>query len=236
MNAHAFWLVVPAAGIGQRMQSDLPKQYLTLNGRYLVDVTLERLLACGGWAGCVVPLHRQDQWWQTARSSGDRFIETCDGGGERVNSVMAALQHLRGRAGDDDWVLVHDVARPCVHRDDIARLRDQLAGDDCGGLLAAPVSDTIKEVAPGTDGVLATRDRSRLWRALTPQMFRFGALFAALQQGLEDQPEAITDEASAMERAGWRPRVVAGRADNIKITVPEDLVLAEFILARQAGN
>ncbi len=236
MNAHAFWLVVPAAGIGQRMQSDLPKQYLTLNDRYLVDVTLDRLLTCGGWAGCVVPLHRGDQWWRTASSSENPFIETCEGGDERADSVMAALAHLRGRARDDDWVLVHDVARPCVHNDDITRLRNQLADDPCGGLLAAPVSDTVKEVAPGTDQVLATRDRSRLWRAFTPQMFRFGALCEALQQGLEHHPGAITDEASAMERAGWQPRVVPGRADNIKITVPEDLVLAEFILARQVGS
>lgn len=236
MNAHRFWLVVPAAGIGQRMQADVPKQYLTLNGRFVLDVTLERLLSCGPWAGCVVPLHRDDHWWPVSASATEAWIEACPGGAERADSVLAALAHLRGRAAAGDWVLVHDVARPCVHPDDIARLRRDLAEDACGGLLAAPVSDTIKDVAPGSDQVLATRDRKRLWRAFTPQMFRYGELTTALQRGIREQPEAITDEASAMELAGRHPRVVAGRTDNIKITVPEDLALAEFILGRQATH
>ena len=236
MNAHRFWLVVPAAGIGQRMQADLPKQYLTLNGRFVLDVTLDRLLSCGPWAGCVVPLHRDDRWWPVSSSSGDPRIEPCAGGAERAGSVLAALEHLQGRAGDADWVLVHDVARPCVYPEDIARLRATLADDPCGGLLAAPVSDTIKEVAPDSDQVLATRDRKSLWRAFTPQVFRYQALFSALQQGIHEHQGAITDEASAMELAGWQPRVVPGRTDNIKITVPEDLALAEFILTRQAAG
>lgn len=234
MNAHRFWLVVPAAGIGQRMGADIPKQYLTLNGRFVLDVTLERLLTCGPWAGCVVPLHRDDHWWPVSASASDPRIEACPGGTERADSVLAALEHLQGRAAGGDWVLVHDVARPCVHPDDIARLRYYLAEDACGGLLAAPVSDTIKEVAPGSEQVLVTRDRKRLWRAFTPQMFRYGELTAALQRGIREQPGAITDEASAMELIGGHPRVVAGRTDNIKITVPEDLALAEFILGRQA--
>ncbi len=218
------------------MRADLPKQYLPLNGRFVLDVTLGRLLSCGPWAGCVVPLHRDDQWWHTSASASDARIESCPGGAERADSVLAALHHLEGRAAAGDWVLVHDVARPCVHQEDIARLRSALADDTCGGLLAAPVSDTVKEVAPGSDQVLATRDRKRLWRAFTPQMFRYGDLVAALQQGIREHPDGITDEASAMELAGWHPRVVAARTDNIKITVPEDLVLAEFILARQAAG
>jgi 2-C-methyl-D-erythritol 4-phosphate cytidylyltransferase len=236
MSSLRFWLVVPAAGIGQRMQADLPKQYLTLNGRFVLDVTLERLLSCEDWAACVVPLHRDDRWWPASASAGDTRIEPCPGGAERADSVLAALEHLQGRATADDWVLVHDVARPCVHPDDVARLRSTLVDDSCGGLLAAPVSDTVKEVAPGSDQVLVTRDRRQLWRAFTPQMFRYGDLVAALQRGIDEQPGAITDESSAMELMGWRPRVVAGRTDNIKITVPEDLALAEFILARQAAG
>ncbi|UZD64360.1 MULTISPECIES: 2-C-methyl-D-erythritol 4-phosphate cytidylyltransferase [Marinobacter] len=236
MSSPRFWLVVPAAGIGQRMQADLPKQYLTLNGRFVLDVTLERLLSCGAWAGCVVPLHCDDQWWPASASAGDARIEPCPGGAERADSVLAALKHLQGRAAADDWVLVHDVARPCIHPDDVARLRSTLADDACGGLLAAPVSDTVKEVAPGSNQVLVTRDRRQLWRAFTPQMFRYGDLVAALQRGVCEQPGAITDEASAMEQMGWHPRVVTGRTDNIKITVPEDLALAEFILARQAAG
>ncbi|GGY64943.1 2-C-methyl-D-erythritol 4-phosphate cytidylyltransferase [Marinobacter zhanjiangensis] len=233
MNAHRFWLVVPAAGIGQRMQSAVPKQYLTLADRFLLDVTLSRLLAACAWEGCVVPLHPEDRWWRHSESAADGRIETCAGGAERVDSVIAALRHLEGRAGDQDWVLVHDVARPCVHRSDLHRLRNELAPDSVGGLLAAPVSDTVKQVAPGSDRVSGTADRRQLWRAFTPQMFRYGDLLPALETGAREHAGAITDEASAMELAGWRPRVVAGRTDNIKITVPEDLALAEFILARQ---
>lgn len=233
MTTHRFWLVVPAAGIGQRMQSSVPKQYLTLGDRFLLDVTLSRLLAAGPWAGCVVSLHNEDRWWVESESATDDRIETCAGGDERVDSVIAALHHLNGRAGDADWVMVHDVARPCIHQEDLDRLRTELSHDQTGGLLAAPVSDTIKRVETDSHRVSNTVDRQHLWRALTPQMFRYGDLLPALQTGVRDHPGAITDEASAMELAGWRPRVVSGRADNIKITVPEDLALAEFILARQ---
>lgn len=233
MNAHRFWLIVPAAGIGQRMQSAVPKQYLTLKDRFVMDVTLSRLLAACSWEGCVVPLHPDDRWWPRSESASDSRIETCNGGAERVDSVIAALRYLKGHAGKDDWVLVHDVARPCIHRDDLLRLRAELADGTTGGLLAAPVSDTIKQVVPGAGYVSGTVDRRQLWRAFTPQMFRYGDLLQALEQGARDQPGAITDEASAMELAGFQPRVVAGRTDNIKITVPEDLALAEFILTRQ---
>ncbi|MFC4258732.1 2-C-methyl-D-erythritol 4-phosphate cytidylyltransferase [Marinobacter lacisalsi] len=233
MTSHRFWLVVPAAGIGQRMQSAVPKQYLTLADRFVLDVTLSRLLAASTWAGCVVPLHPDDQWWPRSESAADSRIETCPGGAERVDSVMAALRYLEGRAGKDDWVLVHDVARPCIHSDDLHRLRAELAAGTTGGLLAAPVSDTIKQVVPGSGYISGTADRRQLWRAFTPQMFRYGDLLPALENGVGKYRGAITDESSAMELAGWQPRVVPGRTDNIKITVPEDLALAEFILARQ---
>ncbi|MFW5823550.1 MAG: 2-C-methyl-D-erythritol 4-phosphate cytidylyltransferase [Marinobacter sp.] len=236
MSSHRFWLVVPAAGTGQRMQASVPKQYLTLEGRYVLDVTLSRVLACGPWAGCVVALHPQDDRWQCSESAADGRIGTCTGGSDRADSVIAALRHLAGRAAPEDWVLVHDVARPCVHPQDLARLRDTLSTDSCGGLLAAPVADTLKQVDPDSGRVRGTADRRQLWRALTPQMFRYGDLLPALEAGIARHPGAITDEASAMELAGWQPRVVEGRTDNIKITVPEDLALAEFILARQAAG
>jgi 2-C-methyl-D-erythritol 4-phosphate cytidylyltransferase len=130
-------------------------------------------------------------------------------------------------------VLVHDVARPCIHRQDLQRLRGELALDSVGGLLAAPVSDTIKQVTPGSDRISATVDRRLLWRALTPQMFRYGDLLSALEKAVREHAGLITDEASAMELAGCQPRILSGRTDNIKITVPEDLALAEFILTRQ---
>lgn len=233
MNSPCFWLIVPAAGIGQRMQSTVPKQYLSLSGRFVLDVTLSRLLAAGQWHGCVVPLHESDHWWAQSDSASDSRIENCIGGIERVDSVIKALHHLKGRATDDDWVLVHDVARPCIHPEDLQRLRRELVDDPAGGLLATPVSDTIKQVNAHSDRITTTVDRRPLWRAFTPQMFRYGVLLPALERGVLSQPGAITDEASAMELAGWEPRVVPGRSDNIKITVPEDLALAEFILAHQ---
>lgn len=236
MSSHRFWLVVPAAGIGQRMQASVPKQYLPLAGRFVLDVTLSRLLSCGPWAGCVVPLHESDRWWPRSASAMDARVETCAGGAERADSVIAALRHLGGRAAAEDWVLVHDVARPCVHSDDLTHLRESLCEGTSGGLLAAPVSDTIKQVAASSDRVHTTADRRQLWRAFTPQMFRYRDLLTALVAGVREHPGAITDEASAMELAGGQPRVVMGRTDNIKITVPEDLALAEFILARQADG
>ncbi len=232
MNAPRYWLIVPAAGIGQRMQSAVPKQYLKIHQRFVLDITLSRLLASADFAGCVVPLHPEDRWWPATDAAADPRIETCPGGQERADSVLSALQSLQGRAQDDDWVLVHDAARPCLHPDDLARLLGEVADHPVGGLLAAPVADTLKQAGDGAPPeVSATVDRSRLWRALTPQMFRFGALTRALRHCL-DQGCAVTDESSAMEISGKMPVLVEGRPDNIKITVPSDLALAGFILER----
>ncbi len=234
MTTPRYWLVVPAAGLGQRMQSTVPKQYLRINSRFVLDITLSRLRSALTLAGCVVPLHPEDRWWADSESASVAGIETCPGGTKRADSVMAALGQLQDRAGPDDWVLVHDVARPCVHPDDLANLIRSLAGESVGGLLAAPVADTLKQVAPGSDRVTSTVDRDSCWRAFTPQMFRYSVLLQALTESTRHGRGAVTDEASAIERLGWQPKVVAGRSDNIKITVPEDLALAEFILARQS--
>lgn len=147
--------------------------------------------------------------------------------------MLSALMALHGQAADDDWVLVHDAARPCVHPEDLGRLIETLSEHPVGGLLAAPVADTLKLAGAGSLPVASeTVDRSRLWRALTPQMFRFGALRQALLSCLESG-QAVTDESSAMEFSGNMPVLVEGRPDNVKITVPSDLALAEFILSRQ---
>ncbi len=227
-----FWLIVPAAGIGQRMQASIPKQYLRINRRFILDITLSRLLDSAEFAGCMVPLSASDRWWPDTEASRDSRVQTCTGQAERSGSVLAALHALSGQVRDDDWVLVHDAARPCVHPEDIARLRDTLSDHPVGGLLAAPVTDTLKRAAPGqTPEVVETEDRSCLWRALTPQMFRYSMLVDALEQALA-RGQAITDESSAMEFSGNMPVLVEGRPDNIKITVPADLDLAGFILSR----
>lgn len=232
MTTTRYWLVIPAAGIGQRMQAGRPKQYLTLSDRFLLDVTLSRLLAAMNFAGCQVALHPDDRWWPQTAAARDARIQTCPGGAERSDSVLLALEALADQAAPDDWVLVHDVARPCLAVDDLHRLVHTLATHPVGGLLACPVSDTLKQAGPG-NVVTATPDRRHLWRALTPQMFRYGALRAALEQA-RASGLTLTDEASAMEYTGVSPQLVEGRPDNLKVTVPADLALAEFILAQLA--
>ncbi|SFX21862.1 2-C-methyl-D-erythritol 4-phosphate cytidylyltransferase [Marinospirillum alkaliphilum] len=236
MTTAALWCVLPAAGIGQRMAADRPKQYLPLQGRTLLEVTLQRLHQAFPASPLYIPLHPQDHWWPAAA---ERLQQHCPnlqlvpvpGGQERADSVLSALQALEGLAAADDWVLVHDVARPCVTPTDLHNLWSQLHHHPVGGLLAAPVADTMKR-SDAQNQVLGTVDRQQLWHALTPQIFRYGLLKAALQQALQ-QGLTITDEASALEAAGYQPLLVTGRRDNIKITHPEDLPLAELLLQSQ---
>ncbi|PCM46247.1 2-C-methyl-D-erythritol 4-phosphate cytidylyltransferase [Marinobacter sp. ANT_B65] len=232
MTPPRFWLIVPAAGIGQRMQAECPKQYLRINNRFILDVTLSRLLGSGLFSGCMVPLHLDDHWWADTDASDDDRIQSCSGGQERADSVLSALHALEEQVSADDWVLVHDAARPCIHLADLENLVTTLSDHPVGGLLAAPVADTLKKAEPGQlPDVIGTVDRSQLWRALTPQMFRYSMLVSALETALEEG-QSVTDESSAMEFSGNMPVLVEGRSDNIKITVPADLDLAGFILSR----
>ncbi|MFH6601332.1 2-C-methyl-D-erythritol 4-phosphate cytidylyltransferase [Ectopseudomonas khazarica] len=217
-----FWLVIPAAGIGARMAADRPKQYLQVAGRSILEHTLQRFLDHPALRGVVVSLAADDPYWPVLAVASDPRIRRAAGGRERADSVLAGLEALKSEgAADDDWVLVHDAARPNLALEDLQRLLDSLADDPVGGLLAVPARDTLKRA--GADGrVQETVDRSVIWQAYTPQMFRLGALRQALAQALRAQV-AITDEASAMEWAGLAPRLVEGRADNLKVTRPEDL-------------
>ncbi len=235
MTSPRHWALVPAAGIGKRMGSAVPKQYLPLAGRPVITHALATLLAHPRLAGVVVAIGAEDEWWPTvaAELTAVKPLRVVTGGAERCHSVLNGLEALRERAALTDWVLVHDAARPCLAAEDLDRLFTELVDDPVGRLLAVPVRDTLKQ-ADATGRVAATVDRSRLWHALTPQMFRLGmlheALDAALTRGL-----LVTDEAAAMEAAGYAPRLVEGRADNLKITRPEDLALAEFYLTRPAA-
>ncbi len=223
-----FWAVIPAAGIGKRMGSEIPKQYLELNGRAIILHTLDRLLAHPSVNGAVVALSRHDGWWEHLDTYYDKPVQRVEGGMERCHSVLNALHELSVHADDTDWVLVHDAARPCMTQADLDNLMSSLSEDEVGGLLAVPVRDTMKRAEP--DGrVIDTVERKHLWHALTPQMFRLGQLRDALEQALEDE-HLVTDEASAMESAGYQPLLVEGSASNIKITRVEDLALAEFYL------
>ncbi|GAB6046323.1 2-C-methyl-D-erythritol 4-phosphate cytidylyltransferase [Methyloparacoccus murrellii] len=225
------WAVVPAAGVGKRMGAELPKQYLPVHGKPVLQHTLERLLSVPGLAGICVALGTEDGYWHDLPLVTEARIRVAAGGRERADSVLSALDHLAAAARPDDWVLVHDAARPCITRGDVEKLMAALDDDPVGGILALPVSDTLKTVAD--DGhITGTPDRSHTWRALTPQMFRFGLLRAALVEAAT-AGRVVTDEASAMELAGHRPRIVEGRPDNLKITRPEDLPLAAFYLEQQ---
>lgn len=225
------WAIVPAAGSGSRLGGALRKQYRDLAGRPMIAHTLARLLAHPAVAGAVVALAADDAQWSRLRLEFAKPVRTCVGGDDRAASVRAALQVLANHVGDDDVVLVHDAARPCLHASDLDRLVAAAQADAAGALLAAPVRDTLKR-ADAHGGVAATVSRELLWRALTPQAFRRGILTAALARAADDGI-VVTDEAMAVERLGLRPRLVEGREDNIKVTVAEDLALAAYILSAQ---
>lgn len=218
-----FWVVIPAAGVGQRMQADRPKQYLQLGKLSILERTLACFLKVPELLGVVVSLAADDPYWPTLQCSQDPQILRALGGEARADSVLAGLHQLLQSQGANpqDWVLVHDAARPNLANSDLRRLLETLADDPVGGLLACRARDTLKQVT--ADGrVVKTLDRTHIWHAFTPQMFRLGPLIQALEGALAAGIE-VTDEASAMEWAGAAPRVVEGRADNLKVTTPEDL-------------
>jgi 2-C-methyl-D-erythritol 4-phosphate cytidylyltransferase len=227
-----FWALIPAAGVGSRMGADRPKQYLELAGKTILEHSLACFLDHPRLRGVVVSLAPDDPYWPTLACAQDSRIVRAAGGRERADSVLGGLQRLSELGAQEcDWVLVHDAARPNLQRSDLELLLAELADDPVGGLLAVPVRDTLKRA--GSDGrVLQTVDRSPIWQAYTPQMFRLGLLRRALAQALAAEV-AITDEASAVEWLGQAPRLVEGRADNLKITRPEDL---EWLRQRWAGR
>lgn len=223
--------IVPAAGVGSRMKADRPKQYLQIDQTTVLEHTINKLLAHPLIDKVVVAITESDPYYpELAISQQDNVIRVA-GGKERADSVLSALQYAASE--NYQWVLVHDAARPCVHLRDIDRLIEVATQHKCGAILAAPVRDTMKRANKNND-IDHTVDREAMWHALTPQMFRTQQLTQALSAALE-QGVAITDEASALEWQGENPALVQGSADNIKITQPEDLALAEFYLQRNKG-
>jgi 2-C-methyl-D-erythritol 4-phosphate cytidylyltransferase len=227
----AFWAVIPAAGVGRRMGSTIPKQYLDLAGQTVIEHTLARFIADERISGVVVALDPADGYWNDTAFATHPRVLRVDGGTERCHSVLNALTVLANRAHEQDWVLVHDAARPCLQAADLDRLIETLRDDAVGGLLGIPVRDTMKR-NDGMGRIAETVERSSLWHAYTPQMFRLGLLRQALDAALA-AGALVTDDASAMERLGYAPRLIEGHADNIKITRAEDLPLAQFYLQQQ---
>jgi 2-C-methyl-D-erythritol 4-phosphate cytidylyltransferase len=218
--------IVPAAGSGSRFGAEQPKQYLDLLGRPLIFHTLAALTACPQITRVWVVLAPDDPWWPRYDWSelGAKLETVGCGGATRAASVSNGLRAAAMVAADDDWILVHDAARPCLSQAMLATLFAELADDPVGGLLAVPVADTLKR-ADEARRVAATEPRDGLWQAQTPQMFRYAPLVEAL--GRHDQ---VTDEAGAIEAQGLRPRLVKGDSTNLKVTYPADLALAAMIL------
>ena len=238
-----YWLIMPAAGVGRRFGTSRPKQYAPLHGRTVIEWALTPFLADPTCAGIVVALAAEDPYWAEVsnRLAGipGRTPELifAGGGAERSHTVRKGLAALRERAASDDWVLVHDAARPCLSPADLQLLLSSVSSHRVGGLLATPAADTLKRAAtsPATGAAVAgaeveqTVDRAGLWRALTPQMFRYQMLCDALDHALVSG-QLPTDEAQALEWMGERPVLVQGSAANIKITSADDLVLAAALL------
>ncbi len=233
-----YWLVIPAAGIGQRLGADLPKQYLEVHGRSLLEWSLAAFESDRRCDGRVVALAPGDPWWPPLRAKLAQPVVEAVGGAERADSVRHALETLAGRVAGDPWVMVHDAARPCVSRAEVDALLDGIAAHPDGGLLALPLADTLKRqaqgAAPATVG--RTEPRAGLWRALTPQVFRLRRLLEAMRAAARGG-RVPTDEAEAIEWAELgKPRLVPGAATNIKVTTAADLELVSLILAARAAG
>lgn len=220
--------IIPASGIGSRMHADKPKQYLHLLGKTILEHTLSIFIEHPQIQKIIVAVAKDDPFYPHIELLKSSKVQLVFGGETRANSVFNALNQIND---EHTWVLVHDAARPCLKRSDLDKILQ--IEDEQGGILAIPAVDTIKR-AEGSH-ILHTEDRTTLWHALTPQFFPVKSLKQALRFALENQ-QTITDEASAMELSGYHPQLVAGRSDNLKITRPEDLALAEFYLTHNTTS
>jgi 2-C-methyl-D-erythritol 4-phosphate cytidylyltransferase len=236
-NAPRLFALVPAAGGGSRFGAAIPKQYAQLAGQSLLAWTLARLRAALDLHAIVVALAPDDDRYDREIGAREGVSVLRCGGRTRSDTVRNALSNMADTCGDDDWILVHDAARPCVPADALARLVAEVGDDAVGGLLAIPVADTLKRADDAEHGaasrVLRTESRTGLWQAQTPQMFRFGVLVRALAHPAASE---CTDEAQAVERLGLAPRLVRGSLANIKVTFSDDIGLAAAILASQATH
>lgn len=230
IRATEIWAVIPATGTGQRMQADRPKQYLKVASKTIVEMTLDNLLSYPDINGIVLILHPQDRYWESLEYRHEKAILLSTGGKLRHHSVFNGLSTLRQKVEGDPIVLIHDAVRPFVLHHDLSRLIEVVKNNKEGALLAAPVADTLK-FSDDHQAVLHTHPRADLWRAFTPQAFRLSIILQALDYVIK-KDLVVTDDASAMELLGYHPKLVEGDRLNIKITHPEDLIIALFLQDR----
>lgn len=230
------WAVVPSAGIGVRMRDSIPKQYLEIQGRAVIEHTIATLLAEECIRKITVCIAESDSFWSKLDIASNPRVSSTIGGATRAHSVLNGIKAISDKAQDNDWVLVHDAARPCLSQLLLGSFIEQLKANKVGGILAIPSNDTVKlaKSSDSGDTIEKTLDRKRVWYAQTPQMFRYGLLKEALQVALESGAE-VTDEASAIEMMGHEPRLINGEVRNIKITQIDDLEMASLLMA-QADN
>ena len=225
-----YWVVIPAAGVGSRMGVDKPKQYILLNNKTIIEHTIECFIHREEIEKIIVAISKEDELWPTLAISNHDKIVTAPGGEERYQSVLNCLQALSGKAEDSDWVMVHDAARPCLNQSAIDRLIIELRTHEVGGILAMPCRDTMKR-ANDAGEIDETVDRESLWHAQTPQMFKYGKLLSSIEDALKNKT-VVTDESMAMERMGFKPMLVHGHQENMKLTHKDDLESLKMYLDR----
>ncbi len=223
-----YWVVIPAAGVGKRMGVDKPKQYIQVNDKTIIEHTIECFLYREDIEKVVVAISKTDEYWPELDISKHEKVITAPGGEERYQSVFNGLHELKDKAKQDDWVLVHDAARPCLSQSTIDRLMIELRQHEVGGLLAMPCRDTMKRANEAGE-IIDTVERESLWHAQTPQMFKYAKLYSAISDVLE-KGKVVTDEAMAIELSGFRPLLVKGQQENIKVTHKDDLKYLETYL------
>ena len=227
-KSNKYWVVIPAAGIGKRMGDDIPKQYISVCGKTVIEHTIDNFISRNEIENICISISESDNYWPTLPISKNEKIITTIGGSERYESVYNGLRAIQDKATEDDWVLVHDAVRPCLKKSIIDRLITDISSHDVGGILALPCSETMKRVNNSNE-VEETINRQTAWRAQTPQMFKYKKLLLAIEKVINEDI-FITDEAMAMELSNHKPIVILGDENNIKITHKTDLKYLELFL------
>ena len=223
-----YWVVIPAAGIGRRMGGDIPKQYVSVNGKTIIEHTIDNFIGRKEIENICIAISESDEHWPALPISKNKKMITTIGGSERYESVYNGLCALKDKANDDDWVLVHDAVRPCLKKSIIDRLITDVSSNDVGGILALPCFETMKKVNNNRH-IEETINREIIWRAQTPQVFKYKKLLLAIEKAINENIH-ITDEAMAMELLNYKPIVIMGDEKNIKITHQTDLKHLELFL------